>query len=144
MDLAHSLGNSSAAATPICDSVARADSHCLAEALRFTLTSGSDEGAEERESIMAPAKRMLSPRLQSWFCYPEARPIKFHRSTQPSQERAAAALMVKGWSSLDRGHATKAVAGPERFHAMWAANEEQCYAYEGQPCYIGQAYGIVG
>jgi hypothetical protein len=59
--------------------------------------------------------------------------VRVVRIAQPSQERAAAALLVQGWSSLDRGHATGAVAGSERFNAMWAANEELCYAYEGQP-----------
>jgi tetratricopeptide (TPR) repeat protein len=63
---------------------------------------------------------------------------------EPSEDRAAAALLVQGWSRLDKGDAVGAIGPLERFNAMWAASEDLRYNYEGQPCYLGQAYGLVG
>lgn len=63
---------------------------------------------------------------------------------EPSLDRTAAALLVQGWLLLDAGNAAGAVAPLERFNAMWAASEDLRYIYEGQPCYLGQAYGMVG
>ena len=63
---------------------------------------------------------------------------------EPSEDRAAAALLVQGWSRLDKGDAAGAIGPLERFNAMWVASEDLRYTYEGQPCFLGQAYGLVG
>lgn len=63
---------------------------------------------------------------------------------QPGESRAAAALLVKGWLLLSQGDAAAALAPLERFNAMWAASDDLRYSYEGQPCYLGLAYGLVG
>ena len=63
---------------------------------------------------------------------------------EPSENRTAAALLSQGWLRLDTGDAAGAIVPLERFRAMWAGSEELRYAYEGQPCYLGLAYGLVG
>lgn len=64
--------------------------------------------------------------------------------TEPSEERTAGALLVQGWLRLDRGDGAGAIPLLERFNALWAASEDLRYTYEGQPCYLGLAYGLVG
>jgi tetratricopeptide (TPR) repeat protein len=106
-------------------------------------TNASRDAAGGR-NLLVSGSALVGNAITETYRHDEAVAMRTLAVAEPSQERAAAALLIQGWSRLDHGDAAGAIAPLERFNAMWAASENLRYTYEGQPCYLGQAYGIVG
>ena len=106
--------------------------------------SAASRAAVGGRNLFVGGDALASDAVAAAYRHDEATAMRTLAIAEPSEDRAAAALLVQGWSRLDRGDAAGAIAPLERFNAMWAASEDLRYTYEGQPCYLGQAYGMVG